>query len=456
VYHGRVIREDRWVILHYMFLYAMNDWRSTFEGANDHEADWEQCFVVLEQLDDGELKPAWFCAATHDEKGDDLRRRWDDPKFQTIDGHPNVFPGAGSHADYLEPGEYIMRLPFPGERYIHGPLDLLRRVWRDTLDQPDPGDLAEMAKRAFSVPFVDYARGDGIKIGPGGDIAWTPQLISDDDPWVDRYHGLWGLDTGDRFAGERAPAGPKYTRTGSVRQSWHDPLGFAGLDKVAPPSQAAPVLEARLVELRSEHAAVEAEIEALETSLPLLEAEVAAVRVEPGVEKYRAARVLELRTGEATLAASRTRLVELATAVEAGERRVGELRAGLVDDPRAHLHHAAVPEPPDVTKRRRAAETWAALSVGLLVATLAAVLWFRILSPVVAIVVLFGIYLAIESFFRKDVAKLILRLSLLLAGITMLILAVTFLRELLLVGLAALGVLLIADNVGELRRRTTR
>ena len=31
------------------------------------------------------------------------------------------------------------------------------------------------------------------------------------------------------------------------------------------------------------------------------------------------------------------------------------------------------------------------------------IVWFRILSPVVAIVVLFGIYLAIESFFRKDV-----------------------------------------------------
>ena len=84
------------------------------------------------------------------------------------------------------------------------------------------------------------------------------------------------------------------------------------------------------------------------------------------------------------------------------------------------------------------------------------IIWFRILSPVAAIVVLFGIYLAIESFFRKDVAKLILRLSLVLAGITMLILAVTFLRELLLVALGALGLLLIADNVGELRRRTTR
>jgi hypothetical protein len=119
-------------------------------------------------------------------------------------------------------------------------------VWRDTLGQPDPGDLAARARRAFSVPFVDYARGDGLVVGPGGDADWDPILISDGDGWVDRYRGLWGLDTGDRFAGERAPAGPKYTRTGGVRQSWHDPLGFAGLDKVAPPSQAIPLLEARL------------------------------------------------------------------------------------------------------------------------------------------------------------------------------------------------------------------
>ena len=303
VYHGRVVREGRWVVLHYMFLYAMNDWRSTFEGANDHEADWEQCFVVCEALDDGEIRPAWFCAAAHDEKGDDLRRRWDDPRLQVIDGHPLVFPGAGSHATYLEQGEYIMRLPFPGERNIHGPLDLLRRIWRDTLDQPDPGDLAENAKRALSVPFVDYARGDGIAIGPGGDIAWTPIVIGDEDGWVDRYKGLWGLDTGDRFAGERAPAGPKYTRIGTVRQSWHDPLGFAGLDKVAPPSQAVAALEARIAELRRRARRLcSAEAAELERSLPLREAELGAIREAAGADAYRAVRVVELRESESRLA----------------------------------------------------------------------------------------------------------------------------------------------------------
>jgi len=453
VYHGRVVREGRWVVLHYMFLYAMNDWRSTFEGANDHEADWEQCFVVCEALDSGEIRPAWFCAAAHDEKGDDLRRRWDDPRFQVIDGHPLVFPGAGSHAIYLEQGEYIMRLPFPGERNIHGPLDLLRHVWRDTLDQPDPGDLAEKAKRAVSVPFVDYARGDGIAVGPGGDIGWTPIIIGDKDGWVDRYKGLWGLDTGDRFAGERAPAGPKYTRIGTVRQSWHDPLGFSGLDKVPPPSQAVPALEARIVDLLAERADLTVKAEELERSLPLREAELGAIRVAAGADAYRAVRTVELREAASQLAALRSQIVQLTTAIEAGRRRAEDLRAGVLDDPRAHLRHAAEPEPQVETHRRALAETWAALSVGLLVVALAVILWFRILPPVLVIVVLFGSYLAIESFFRRDVRILLLRISLALAMLSALILAIAFLREVVLIGLLGLGVLLIVDNVGAMRRR---
>jgi hypothetical protein len=399
--------------------------------------------------------PAWFCAAAHDEKGDDLRRRWDDPRLQVNDGHPVVYPGAGSHATYLEPGEYIMRLPFPGERNVRGPLELLRRVWRDTLDQPDPGDLAENARRTLSVPFVDYARGDGIAVGPGGDIAWTPILIGDDDPWVHRYRGLWGLDTGDRFAGERAPAGPKYTRIGTVRQSWHDPLGFAGLDKVAPPSQAIPVLESRVAELVSERSALAEQAEVLGQRLPLLDAELAALRDAAGAEADWAALAVEVRAKESELAGLRARVVRVENAIEASRRRLTDLRAGRLDDPRIHLDHAAEPEPPVETNRRALAEAWAALSVGLLIAALALVTWLRILPPVTAIVALLGSYIVIESFFRKDMRILVLRISLALAIVSVAILVVTYLREVLLAGLLGLGLLLIADNLGELRRRIT-
>src|SRR5258705_9597748 len=170
-----------------------------------------------------------------------------------------------------------MLLPFPGEKNIRGPLDLLRRTWRDTLLQPDPGDLAGRVRRALSVPFVDYARGDGRVVGPGGDVEWTPTVVSDEDGWIDRYRGLWGLDTGDRFAGERAPAGPKYTRTGTVRQSWADPLGFSGLVKVPPPSQAAAVLAKRIEQLERDHGEVRDEADAVAAELPGLNEEVAAL-----------------------------------------------------------------------------------------------------------------------------------------------------------------------------------
>ena len=37
VYYGRVVRHAGWTVCHYLFFYAMNDWRSSFAGANDHE-----------------------------------------------------------------------------------------------------------------------------------------------------------------------------------------------------------------------------------------------------------------------------------------------------------------------------------------------------------------------------------------------------------------------------------
>jgi hypothetical protein len=49
VYYGRVIRDAGYTMLHYLFFYVMNDWRSSFHGVNDHESDWEQMFVYLSE-----------------------------------------------------------------------------------------------------------------------------------------------------------------------------------------------------------------------------------------------------------------------------------------------------------------------------------------------------------------------------------------------------------------------
>ena len=98
--------------------------------------------------------------------------------------------------------------------------------------------------------LVDYARGDGLSVGEGADRSWDePRLISDPTPeWVSGYRGLWGLYARDPFEGEDAPAGPMYNRDKSVSRAWYDPVGWAGLDKVAPPTE---TLEA-IVEQRAD------------------------------------------------------------------------------------------------------------------------------------------------------------------------------------------------------------
>jgi hypothetical protein len=83
-YHGRVVRQAGWIVLQYWLFYSFNDWRSNFFGANDHEADWEKVFVYLSESESGEILPEWVAYAAHEEAGDRLRRRWDDPELEKI------------------------------------------------------------------------------------------------------------------------------------------------------------------------------------------------------------------------------------------------------------------------------------------------------------------------------------------------------------------------------------
>ena len=196
------------------------------------------------------------------------------------------------------------------------------------------------------------------------------------------------------------------------------------------------------------------EAEAVAAELPGLDEEVAALRGAAGLDHYAEAHLVTVREKEAQLATLRARDVELTRVIAAGNARLAAIRAGVRDDPRGHLHHASEPEPPSHVRRRALGEAWAALSVGLLIVLLAVVVWLRILPAVVAIPVVLGGYLAIEAFFDRSIGILLLRIAMFLAVISAIILVVTFIREIVLLGLVLLGLLLIADNLGELRRRS--
>jgi hypothetical protein len=153
--------------------------------------------------------PAWVAFSSHDYHGDD-------PDLVREGSRPVVFAGAGSHSGAFIAGDYVIKVDPPQVRALIGWLRKARRLlapWRHYTG----------AEAGLGIPFVDYARGDGVAIGPGHEHEWSPVLIDDETSWVRDYRGLWGLDTRDRFGGERAPSGPRYERDGSVRMSWANP-----------------------------------------------------------------------------------------------------------------------------------------------------------------------------------------------------------------------------------------
>ncbi len=450
VYYGRVLREGGYTILHYLFFFPMNDWRSTFHGVNDHEADWEQIFIYLVE-EEGNLKPRWVAFASHDFAGDDLRRRWDDPDITIYnENHPVIFAGAGSHASYFEPGEYLMGAEPEFARPLRNFVISLRKFWAEQLGQGSAAEAEAHTRQLFRVPFIDYARGDGVSIGPGQAKQWSPILISDADDWVDKYRGLWGLDTRDPLGGERAPAGPKYNRDGSVRAAWYNPLGWAGLDKVPPPAEAVTEMRQHLTALQAEESKIAQEIKSRRKRLRLQALETEALQQADYVSALYKEKEAALEEQQKELQVLEAQRMALRETCRAGQAFLQRVEQGDWGDPQAHIRHLHRPEPP-VSQQARFAEWWAAVSGGLLLLALVIVLVLRPsnwLLWLTGIGLLFG---AIEASVRGYLTSYVLNLIIVLAVITTGILVWEFWWLLLIILVVGMVFYMVRENLAELR-----
>jgi hypothetical protein len=409
-YYGRVTRDRGFVALQYWFLYAMNDWRSTFGGVNDHEADWEQVTIFLPDPPDPSARPAWVAFSSHDETGDDLRRRPDDPDLQWRDTHPVVFAGAGSHSGAYLPGDYLVTVEPPALRRLLAAVRHLGRLlfpWTRT----DAGT-------AFGIPFIDYRRGDGPSVGPGEAKKWRPVLVDDQTLWLHDYRGLWGLDTGDPFGGERAPAGPRYERGGSVRQCWSDPVGWAGLDKEAPsPAAERRAVAGRIAEIDVQLAAAAEDVEARGDELRRARAGIRALSSYGSQADPTALSALENSVAQA-----RARRQALAEELDA---LVHASTHGLPrEEPHAHLRHRALPNVNPARTRSRALRVWSSVSASFLLAGLGV----AILGHLGALVPAFGavtlVMLSTEAFAQRHLARFLAGLVALAAVAAVVFLAV--------------------------------
>ena len=310
---------------------------------------------------------------------------------------------------------------------------------------------AEGTRPFLSIPNIDFARGDGLRIGPGQAEEWTTVLISDDVGWVDRYRGLWGLDTRDPVGGERAPAGPKYNRDGSVRQSWYDPLGWAGLDKVLPPTDLPGELDIRLKSVETELQTSEAEIQTRRAALRDLALDVEAMRA----TGYMSA---SLKKKEKQLEADQKELQGL----EGSHNEAREAHKALVayrtriergdwGTPTAHIRHSQHPEP-SPSAQYRAVEVWAAISGAL---TLLALFGLFLSRPQhwlwlsVVVVLCVG---GVEAATRRRLADYLVTVTVFLAFVTGAILVWQFWQLIVFFAVSAVVVYVIIDNLRELAK----
>jgi hypothetical protein len=443
-YYGRVTRQNGWTMLQYWYFFCFNSWRSGFHGVNDHESDWEMVTIYMYEQD-GQLIPEWASYASHDFKGDDLRRRWDDhDELKKVEqSHPVVYAGAGSHASYFRRGEYQAEVSLPMPGWFSGLIRSWNKLWTETLGQPAIGTI--------HIPFVDFARGDGLRLGTGGHEPWSPVLIDESTPWVSQFRGLWGLFARDPISGENAPAGPMYNRDGTPRGSWYDPLGFAGLDKVPPPPQLQKMMAENCSLLTRRQEELQDLIPRKAVELQTMGARQKGMEGNPHLSKQYATLEKEINSLSTEVRNMRREVSENTILLQSLGSRLEQLGAGRQDDPHAHIRHLAVPDDPtQVLRFDRAAETWAAVSLSLLLFAVAALILFAPGYIWAGLGIILILFVVAESFLRGAFVQTVGRITLLLAMITALILLVHFWKWVIVGALVVMGISLMIQRLREL------
>src|ERR687897_3107082 len=453
-YHGRVVRQDGWIVLRYWLFYAFNDWRSNVFGANDHEADWEKIFVFLSESESGEVRPEWAAYAAHEETGDDLRRRWDDPELEKSGEHPVVYVCAGSHASRYSPGEYLTELAFPLPWAFASARKIARSFWYRTLRQYSDEYSAEKPYELFTIPFVDYGRGDGLSVGPGQDREWDPpRLMIDPVPsWVSGYRGLWGLYARDPFEGEDAPAGPMYDRDKTISREWYDPVGWAGLDKVPTRTDELEIIRGRQAELEASRDLLRSELQEKSNELKALGMDAEATRDQSHLSKLHEKQTRHIEELSKEVETLRAQLSDDEILSESLQDHAESLREGERPPASAHILHAARPVSESETHAGRVAQLWASISIALVLVTLILIIAYERQHLLGALVFAIAAFAFIEAGFRRRLTRFMVSLNVALAIVGALVILENFFWAVVVNAVLVVGLYILWENLRELGR----
>lgn len=447
-YYSRVVRDSGWIALQYWYFYHYDDWRTSFEGVNDHEADWETISVFMYRDDDGTYKPRWAVFSCHDFTGNDLRRHWDDQaELERIGDHPVAYVGAGSHAHYYRPGEYMIESDIPPLKRLTPWITRLRRIWSKILRT---GEFIESEENLLAIPFVEYARGDGLSVGPGQHVEWQPTVLEPAPGWLTHYRGLWGLYARDPIGGENAPAGPMFNRDGTPRGSWFDLLGYAGLDSVPPPPMVTTRLEHERQTLMAEQKELIQKIELGMQELQDLGTRRQAMNGFPNLRKDALEMDRQLLAHGLVIKGLRREHAQNENILDALNNRIARLNAGQEDPPQAHIKIRQEPTTPATMRFERVTEAWAALSIGLLMVGFVLLILFYPSAIISGSIILVVVFVLLEAIFRGRFPDAVRRITIALAVVMALILVYTYFWQIIIGALLVGGAYLTYENVRDL------
>jgi len=312
------------------------------------------------------------------------------------------------------------------------------------------------AGAGFGIPFVDYARGDGVAVGPGRHAGWTPALIDDDTQWVRDYRGLWGLDTNDRFGGERAPSGPRYERDGSIRTAWANPLGWTGLLKTPPrEDDVGDLLVERVAALERGLDELDVAIAAERAALRGLSAQLRSLAAHEHMRALAERRRAEVAECEAEL--NRTIATRACLAEERSAHLVTLSRPLPPQPPQAHISRAHQPHLAEQDRRTRFLRLWAAMSAPLLLASVVVVLNAPPLTSVTTVAVFAVAFMGVEAIARRRFLSFLASATLLAGAIALTVVFVRVFKQqwriAVSIPIAAAAIALLVGNLGDLRYR---
>ena len=138
--------------------------------------------------------------------------------------------------------------------------------------------------------------------------------------------------------------------------------------------------------------------------------------------------------------------------VEALHRYAQRIRSGERGPLRAHIHHTHAPTTGEELRLSQFAETWAAISIGIMVLGFVVLALFAPDYLSLGFFSLLMVFIAIEATFRRRIARLITWITIVLAMISAVILLIEFWDEALVVAVLLAGGYITWENLRELRR----